>query len=409
MGPTRARLSTPKALELCIVSAAAPLKSAIPLYTKEMVRGFLESGLNINIKLIVNRSAVPFAMPGVVVKPVWRRGATYPFQIFKEVTRTPRDVVHIQHEVFLYGGVMGAALFPLILLMCRLGAIPTIVTLHGVPSPKMLNAEFREGYFLPSSAKLMVIPFVGLVKMIGALSNRIIVHTNFMSRVLQADFGVPRGKIAVIPHGSPIVDALKSEDITRREDRPLRLLFFGWITPGKGLESLLDAFLSIHRSDVELIVAGGTHERDTSYVEDITELVARDTRVRMLGFLSEENLRKIFTSADVVVLPYRIQVGGGSAALAMAFGYGKPVIATNLGFFREIIKDGFNGLLVAADDIGSLREALSSVIGSPRLLETLARNASKSGETLRWDAIARRIYAECYEPLISRSNGIRKQ
>lgn len=401
MEPHSNRVSPSRLISVCVVSALDPLESAIPLYTKEMVKGYLRSGLPLALTLIVNRSAAKLKAPGLEVQPIWQRGVTYPFHIFKAILRIRPDIVHIQHEMFLYGGALSAAIFPMLLMMCRLDWTPTVVTIHGVPSPRMINAEFREGYILSRYTAFMVIPLILLVKVIGILSSRVIVHTKFMSNVLTDDFQIPPQKIAVIPHGTPLLEIREVCNGGNQKKRPFTFLFFGWLTPGKGIEILLEAFAAIPGEDTELLIAGGTHPRDKLYAANIATRANSDSRVKVLGYISDDEIPSLFKCADVVVLPYLLQVGGGSAALAMSFGHGKPVVASNLEFFQELIKDRINGLLIPPGSVEGFRQALSSLKENSLLLATLTHNAKISGKLLGWDVIASTTFTRCYQPLLN--------
>src|SRR3989304_4161881 len=81
---------------------------------------------------------------GITIKRCWNKGVMYPFQVFLNVLNSKADVIHIQHEFFLYGNGISAGFFPLMLLLLRLLNKPIIVTIHGVIPLSELNEKFIE-------------------------------------------------------------------------------------------------------------------------------------------------------------------------------------------------------------------------------------------------------------------------
>ncbi len=70
---------------------------------------------------------------------------------------------------------------------------------------------------------------------------------------------------------------------------------------------------------------------------------------------------------------------------------GKPVITTNIGNLKKIIKDNYNGLLVSGNDLDSLKNAMIKIIKNKKLREQLSKNARISAlKTYSWDVVARK-------------------
>ena len=92
------------------------------------------------------------------------------------------------------------------------------------------------------------------------------------------------------------------------------------------------------------------------------------------------------------MLPYTDATQSGVAA--MAFGFGRPAIVTNVGGLPDVICDGYNGLLVPPKDAGALAEAMSRLIVNDDLRNRLTAGASDYGSTeLSWEFVARQTSA----------------
>jgi len=135
------------------------------------------------------------------------------------------------------------------------------------------------------------------------------------------------------------------------------LLHFGFIRPYKGLAVLLDAMPLIQTEiPVHLLVAGEVWGPRAGYDAQIARhhIGAQVTFVDR--YVADEELASYFRAADVAVLPYLSATQSGVAQLA--FGFGLPVIASNVGGLPDVIIEGETGLLVPPGDAPALAEAV---------------------------------------------------
>jgi glycosyltransferase involved in cell wall biosynthesis len=172
-------------------------------------------------------------------------------------------------------------------------------------------------------------------------------------------------------------------------------VFAGLIRPYKGVDLLLDAFASLPaESDWRLVVAGeawgglGRQLQRRAAGPDLAEKVRLDLR-----WQSEEELQKLLSAADLVVLPYRD--GSQSAMAPLVLAAGVPVLTTRVGGLAEVVEDGVNGRLVAPGSAELLAEALATL--DHERLAALAAGARQTSSRLTWDG-----YAAALESLIER-------
>ena len=163
------------------------------------------------------------------------------------------------------------------------------------------------------------------------------------------------------------------------------VLHVGRLAPEKNIDVLTHAWTQAHehaRQRATFVLAGEGPET--------RRMIARMPWVRQLGFLDRGKLADVYASADICVLPSKTETCGLVALEAMASGL--AVIAADAGGFRESIKHGESGRLVAADDVtGFAAEILSLVISPPRRVEL--------GRAARVAAVARDIAPENLELL----------
>ena len=122
------------------------------------------------------------------------------------------------------------------------------------------------------------------------------------------------------------------------------VLFFGYVRAYKGLDILLHALAKVPRElGVSLLVAGEFYISVDATRRLIQSLHLAD-RVRIMDrYISEPEWPTLFAATDALVLPYR--TASQSMTIALAYGFGKPVIATRVGGFPDIIDDGQTGVL----------------------------------------------------------------
>ena len=133
-----------------------------------------------------------------------------------------------------------------------------------------------------------------------------------------------------------------------KQDNKLHLLFFGFVRPYKGLDTLLDAIAILKNNDILLRIVGEFWDNKYCYTTRINELGIADSVEIIDQYVPDHKMSLYFSWADLVVLPYKNSRTSG--IIATAYGFGKPVLATNVGGFHEVIMDQVTGKLVPPDD-----------------------------------------------------------
>jgi len=133
----------------------------------------------------------------------------------------------------------------------------------------------------------------------------------------------------------------------RRRDGTLHLLFFGFVRQYKGLDLLLRAMSILKDRDISLRIAGEFWDDKDEYAGMIESLGISDKVEIVDRYVSDQETSRFFGEADVVVLPYRKTKTSG--VIATAYGFARPVLATDVGGFPEVVRDGYTGKIVAPD------------------------------------------------------------
>jgi glycosyltransferase involved in cell wall biosynthesis len=240
--------------------------------------------------------------------------------------------------------------------------------------------------------------------------NHIFVHTKKMKEELCQDFGVSENKVTIIRH--PINNAFpdtalapaEAKQVLGLQENEKAILFFGRIRPYKGIEYLLAAFrlLVSKHSDYRLILAGEPKRGSEVYRDEIQQAVRKDFKpgqiTLRIQFIPDEEMELYLKAADVLVLPYKEIFQSG--VLFLAYSYGLPVVATDVGSFCEEIVENKTGFLCRPGDVADLAATLERYFASD-LYRDLATRRQEIREYARrvhsWDAVAeltRKVYEE---------------
>ena len=227
-------------------------------------------------------------------------------------------------------------------------------------------------------------------------SDILIAHSSYIQTQLIELFKVPQEKIHIIPHGNfdfylprqPMSKTDARQKLNLRETDKI-LLFFGYIREYKGLDLLLNTFSEIdtNRYHLKLIIAGQP-ESPVLHVKfkNIIERINSDSILFIPEFIENDRIPDYFSACDLVVLPYKDIDHSG--IIHLAYSFGKPVIATDVGDFKETIIHGKTGFIVKKDNIKEFKEILLYAITTDKKLEKMGKEAKLlSDTTYSWKKI----------------------
>jgi glycosyltransferase involved in cell wall biosynthesis len=158
----------------------------------------------------------------------------------------------------------------------------------------------------------------------------------------------------------PTYNAFKVSELSKNEARErLRLgkdekvlLFFGFIREYKGLKTLVAAMPEITSSlpACKLLIVGDFLSRQSKkeYADLLESSGCRENVFLIDGYVPDNEVEKYFAACDLVVLPYNSATQSG--IVQIAYGFDKPVVATNVGGLAEVVLDGETGYVVPPRD-----------------------------------------------------------
>lgn len=231
----------------------------------------------------------------------------------------------------------------------------------------------------------------------------VIVHTEKAEQRVRG-YGVPPDRIRRIAHG--LLDQVFPSGAApagKPADAPVELLLFGQIKPYKGTEQLIRAIARLPadiRSRCRLRIVGRP-QMPMEPILDLVETLGLGDRVLFdLRFVEDKEIGDILHAADIQMFPYtEIDASG---VLMLALSVGKPIIASDIGYFRELLEHGVHGALVPPNDVEALGSAIHRLIDDAALRHAMAANVVKLCEDIPdWAAIGRST-GELYQHVIAR-------
>ncbi|MCC7204821.1 MAG: glycosyltransferase family 4 protein, partial [Phycisphaeraceae bacterium] len=288
------------------------------------------------------------------------------------------DALIIQHEFGIFGGADGRH----VLGLAQQARMPVSAVLHTVLSE-------------PSAGQRRTL------RDMAELCDRLVVMSRTGLGILEKTYEIHAEKLAYIPHGIPDlppVEPAEAQKLLGLDGRKV-LLTFGLLSPGKGIELVLNALPAIvdRHPDALYCIVGATHPQIVrreghAYRDALEQLVdqlgVRDHVLFHNRFVTRPELHRFLAAADVYVTPYpgREQITSGTLSYAM--GAGRPVVSTPYRYAQEML-DQERGLLFDFGKAADLARQVSHLFDNPQLRRDIGRRAYDFTRPMCWDQVAR--------------------
>lgn len=254
---------------------------------------------------------------------------------------------------------------------------PIIFTKHGIFS--------NSGFIIKLLEETILNLFERMIKF-----NRIIVHTKNDKDLLIKIRRFHEENVTIIPHGAY---TFFKEYCAKTYTEKNCILFFGNIREYKGLRYLIEAAPLICQEipDIKIIIAGEGN------MYGYNSLINNNKSIFEIynEFIPNWKVSMLFQRAEIVTLPYS-QMSGQSGIINIAYAFGKPVVASDVGGIHEVLENGIHGYLVNPKDPEALARAVINILKSGELKELMIKNVIKKSQELSWDNIAK-AHIKIYE------------
>ena len=232
--------------------------------------------------------------------------------------------------------------------------------------------------------------------------------------------GLEPEKLCIVPNGIdqarfPVLEERSAMRCTLEKTFPLPLPECGLLlcsvgrqVKRKGFAWFIDQVMPRLPSDVHYWLAGEGPEE--THIRAAITRHRFESRVRLLGRVSDEALQTLYRGADLFVMP-NIPVAddleGFGVVLLEAGLCGLPAIAARLEGIRDVVTENANGHLVKSGDAAAFTEAILPYYHDREQLEEAAhRAAGTTAARFGWDVVAGR-YLDVLQELAARHGSSR--
>lgn len=220
--------------------------------------------------------------------------------------------------------------------------------------------------------------------------------------------GIPRNKIHHIPNGVDTKVFKRSTDSRKRHRELLGyerddfvVLFLAQLRRAKGVETLLEAIPEAVSSisNIRFLLIGSGPM--THVVDRFIRRFHLESNVRLYSkYVPDSELPALYNASDIYVLPSIVE--GMPLSLMEAMACGKPVIVTDVGDVRFLVKDGVNGFFIPRGNTKALVQKIAYLFNEPGLLDRIGTNNAEKLSTYDWDEITKK-YLHLYLGMRKRS------
>jgi glycosyltransferase involved in cell wall biosynthesis len=342
-------------MKICLVSAFPPSRRGLNEYGFHIARELQQDSL-CSLIILADQLDEPNDQPELDnfdVQRIWRFNSVLtPVRLIQAVRRFKPDVLWFNllfstfgnRPVAAFGGLSAPAL-------TRAVGCYTHITLHHL----MDNIDLKDAN----------VRFPHLYRLAGNVATRMLLMANSVSVLLPAYRRTLieryRGdNVHFRAHG---IFSARPEypNFARRGNPEHRILAFGKWGTYKRLELLVEAFSLVvsHMPQARLIIAGTDHPMTPGYVNSMAQRFAGHAKIEFTGYVPEEKLSDLFSTASVLVMPYHSATGASGVA-HLACQYGVPIISSDISDFRSMAED--ENLAINFYDMGSTQSMAREIL-----------------------------------------------
>ena len=211
-----------------------------------------------------------------------------------------------------------------------------------------------------------------ILKPLRQMIDLVVTPTQFTSEMFLAN-GFNQDQVHFLPFA--VEQDNPSESIQKKTSSFTRFLFVGRLQPYKGAHILVEAFNKLQNPQNATLTIYGRQDGYESYYDQLMAAINANKRIHFAGSIPPSELGNAFANADYFILPSTWHENN-PLILLDALQSNTPVIASDIGGVRDIVKDNVNGFLAPMGDVNALQKVLQYTIDNPSLPGHLKPNVN---------------------------------
>lgn len=361
--------------EILYVTSFPPRECGIATYTQDLIKNLTEQ-FSDSFSNVICALDTDTEKPQYETKPKFRINTDDELSFTRAIADINSDeqikLIVIQHEFGLFSAQDDGFKY-----FIEQSTKPIIIVFHTVlPGP---DSAFRQKVqHLTDHAALIV------------------VMTKNSERILREDYSISPEKIAIIPHGTHLVNKIDKNELKQKHQLESKkvLATFGLLGPGKSIETTLDALpeIILQHPDIIFLIIGKTHpalykEQGETYrnsLEQKIKALGIEQYVRFVNaYLSLPLLLEYLQSTDLYLFTSKDRNQAVSGTFAYALSSGCAVISTPIPHALEILNKN-NGVLFDFENTDQLAKAVIDLLNDTELRDSISKNSSNTIAETAW-------------------------
>lgn len=281
------------------------------------------------------------------VRSIWTN-EKYVKEIYEFLKEENPNLIHFSFELKTFGSLMSAIKFPFLLFKVKRLKLKIVLTLHNILIIRK-EEQWDIAEYNPTKIPRILLKFFLKIylKSICYFCDKIIVGTNLGKFALIDFYAIDKKKIEVIHLGIPKSKIIEQEQIikmNKRFNKMKIILYFGVISPRKGQENAINAFISSEKQleNYCLVIVGKAPKEFRQYEERLHKIVVQNkltNKIHFTGFLEESEVHALFQMTKIALFIYA-PMTSSTHALTYALQNNIPSIVSDIEIFHEILENG---------------------------------------------------------------------
>lgn len=352
-----------------------PIKCGIGDYSYRLSHELARLGYKV-VVLTDKKASATTENKNITVWPIiqsWQPAAL--LTLLEQLKQNRVSIVNLQYPTQQYGRVSAVDWLPFF--VHRQLRLPVITTIHEFSTYRRLG-RWRV-LAMAKASQAVIVPSLENVDLIRQTAPGLVDRLHH----------IPLGP-NIEPNLPPDFDRKVWRAQHGLNPQTLSLVYFGFISPGKGVETLLEAVAQLPPElDFHLWLLADREPGNSGYVAYhtmIREIVARfpqPDRLTWTGYLSAQELSPYLAAADLAVLPYTDGASLRRTTMLVALAHGLPVLSTG----RQVPCPGVE--VVGVNRVDQLTGAIIRFWHNRHLLSSLALEAQQTAAQFSWPVIGR--------------------
>lgn len=380
-------------LKIAFISTYVPKECGIATFTNDIVKNLFKSwkireSQNKNITVVAVSDQQNYLYPAEVKFEIMKEEKLSYINAAKFLNNSNVDVVNIQHEFGIFGGIDGNFILDTVKNLRK----PIVTTLHTVIEKPSKEQKY-------------------IIAELGRKSIYLVVLAKKAIELLKNIYNIPEEKIVYIEHGAPDVPFLDSSyykgDLNAQGKKII--LTFGLINSNKGIEYGIKATSIIAKKypNIVYVILGITHP-EVKKVSGESYRISLELLVKKLGieknveffnyFVEKEELIKFLVASDFYLTPYLSKEQIASGTLTYALTCGKVLISTPYWYAEELLGQE-RGILVPFRDEKSIADNIIKLLEDETKFSQYRKNAYDFGRNFIWENVVQKYEKKFWEAI----------